>query len=182
MKEKSYLFETERLKAREFESGDKIFLSPFKEDPAQLKYMMFRLASDKEIDEFMDYALGQASEKPRKEYHLALEEKESGTFVGSVALMIEKKANTSAELGYWFHRGCWGKGYATEASLEMIRFGFGEAKLHRIWGECHTANKASARVMEKCGMKLEGEIREHVWFGDHYRSSYLYSILENEFT
>ena len=34
--------------------------------------------------------------------------------------------------------------------------------------------------MEKLGMRLEGTLREHAWMGDHYRSSYVYGILDRE--
>jgi ribosomal-protein-alanine N-acetyltransferase len=169
------------LLIREFEAGDREALLEFTRDPGQLKYMLFSLTTEKEVDDFLAFARTEAKKEKRNEWHLALEEKEKPGFMGSVALMIEKDSPSSAELGYWFKRSAWGKGYATEASRFMLELGFTSLRLHRIWGKCHVENPASARVMEKLGMRPEGRIREHVWLRDHYRSSLLFSILEDEY-
>lgn len=170
-----------RLHIREFTAGDRETLLEFTRQPDLLKYMIFSLATEKEVDEFLYMAADQAAREDRTDWHLALEEKDRPGFIGSVALMREKDAPSSAELGYWFRREAWGKGYATEASRFILEMGFTTIGLHRIWGKCHTENIASARVMEKLGMKREGTVREHVWMRDHYRSSRLYSMLEQEY-
>ena len=170
-----------RLYIREFNESDRPSLLEFAEDPSLLQFMLFNLGNDTEIDGFLTLAQAEANKENRMEWHFALEEKETRTFLGSVALMLEKDSPSSAELGYWFKRDAWGKGYATEASRFLLHVGFQSIGLHRIWGKCHVRNPASARVMEKLGMKLEGCIREHVWMRDHYRSSKIYSMLENEY-
>ncbi len=171
---------TERLRLREFSLRDEELLLPFARKPEQLRYMLFSLASEGEISSFLAHAIRQIDASPRLEYHLVLEDRTDSSFVGSVALMIEGDAPSSAELGYWLHESQWGKGYAAEASRAIVEFGFASLGLHRIWGKCHVDNAGSARVMEKCGMTLEGTIREHVWLRDHFRSSFLYSILKGE--
>ncbi|MGC1378222.1 MAG: GNAT family N-acetyltransferase [Anaerolineales bacterium] len=172
---------TGRLLIREFEASDREALIGFSRDPTQLQYMIFSLGTEKEIDDFLEFAQTKAREEKRAEWHLALEEKGKSGCIGSVALMIEKDSPSSAELGYWFKRSAWGKGYATEASRFMLHWGFKTVGLHRIWGKCHVDNSASAHVMEKLGMSLEGRMREHIWLRDHYRSSLLYSMLEHEY-
>jgi [ribosomal protein S5]-alanine N-acetyltransferase len=170
-----------RLVVREFENSDRAALIEFTEDPSQLQYMMFSLGTEKEVGDFLSFAQTEAKKEDRCEWHFAIEEKGKPGCIGSVALMMERESPCSAELGYWFKRGAWGKGYATEASRFMLHLGFKTLGFHRIWGKCHVKNPASAHVMEKLGMKLEGYIREHVWLRDHYRSSMLYSMLENEY-
>ena len=61
-----------------------------------------------------------------------------------------------AEVGYWVGVPFWGKGYTTEALKEMIRFGFDDFALQRIFAAHFASNPASGRVMEKAGMQLEG--------------------------
>jgi [ribosomal protein S5]-alanine N-acetyltransferase len=174
-------YESATLLIREFTPGDREALLGFARDPAQLQHMLFSLATEKEIDGFLAFVQAEARKDDRLEWHLALEEKGRGGCIGSVALMIEKQAPSSAELGYWFRRSAWGRGYATEASRFMLHLGFRALGLHRIWGKCHERNPASARVMEKIGMSREGQLREHVWLRDHYRTSLLFSMLEGEF-
>jgi ribosomal-protein-alanine N-acetyltransferase len=170
-----------QLLIREFTDSDRDALLEFTHDPKQLQLMLFSLSTEQEVDEFLAMAQREAQKEDRCEWHLALEEKDTPGFIGSVALMVGKEARSSAELGYWFKRSVWGHGYATEASRFMLEVGFSTLGLHRIWGKCHIKNPASARVMEKLGMQREGLIREHVWLRDHYRSSLLFSMLDHEY-
>jgi [ribosomal protein S5]-alanine N-acetyltransferase len=170
-----------RLFYREFNKMDRHQLVCFKDDPAQLKYMHFSICSDKEIEDFLHMAIEQAESRNRSQWHLAIAEKGKEDIIGSVALMVEKDSPSSAEIGYWFKKEYWGKGYASEATNAMITFGFKEIRLHRIWGKCHVDNPASAKVMKNNGMTYEGTLREHIWLRDHYRSSLIFSILESEY-
>ena len=81
--------------------------------------------------------------------------KETGNLMGVISLHPGEDL-LRAEVGYWVGVPFWGRGYTTEALIEMIRFGFDDFALQRIYA-CHFAsNPASGRVMEKAGMKLEG--------------------------
>ena len=53
-------------------------------------------------------------------------------------------------------------------------------KLNRIQGNCEVENPASARVMEKAGMKLEGVLRETHFLKGRWVSVRMYSILKRE--
>jgi [ribosomal protein S5]-alanine N-acetyltransferase len=172
----------DRLVIREFRVDDREDLMDFARDPSQLQYMLFKLGTEKELDDFLEYAQSTAKEKNRLEWHLALEEKGKPGCIGGVALMVEKDAPSSAEVGYWLKRTAWGQGHATEATRCMLEFGFLTLGLHRIWGKCHSENAASAHVMEKLGMAFEGRIREHAWLRDHYRTSLLYSMLDYDYS
>jgi RimJ/RimL family protein N-acetyltransferase len=84
------------------------------------------------------------------------------------------------ELGYWLGKPYWGMGYATEASREMLRYGFEELKLHRIFASHFKHNAASGRVLTKLGMRHEGCQREHLRKWDQFVDSELYGILRRE--
>jgi ribosomal-protein-alanine N-acetyltransferase len=58
------------------------------------------------------------------------------------------------ELIYGFDPAYWGRGFATEAALAIIEYGFDRLSFHSIAGSTDAANSASARVMERAGMKL----------------------------
>jgi [ribosomal protein S5]-alanine N-acetyltransferase len=57
------------------------------------------------------------------------------------------------EVGFLLDRSQWGKGFATEAALASLRFGFENFELSHIIALVHPENYASRRVIEKCGMK-----------------------------
>jgi ribosomal-protein-alanine N-acetyltransferase len=174
--------DTGRLIVREFSLSDRDALLHFVRVPDQLKFMMFSLKDEAEVDSFLSMAVTHTAESGRREFHLAVDRKthNGNEFIGSVALMGSKENPAEAELGYYFYQSAWGQGYACEASAAVLEYGFSVLGLHRVWGKCHTRNTGSARVMEKLGMKGEGTMREHVWMGDHWRSSSLFGILEDE--
>jgi [ribosomal protein S5]-alanine N-acetyltransferase len=64
--------------------------------------------------------------------------------------------------GYVLARRCWGNGYMVEALKPLVEWGLNNPKIHRIWAFCDIDNRASARVLEKLGMREEGVLRR--WF------------------
>jgi len=50
----------------------------------------------------------------------------------------------------------WGRGIAIEAVKQLLGFGFGELRLHRIWATCLPENPGSARVLERVGVRRDG--------------------------
>jgi RimJ/RimL family protein N-acetyltransferase len=85
----------------------------------------------------------------------------TGELIGSIGLRIGR-SHARAELGYWIGVPYWGRGYATEAAVAIIAFGFEELRLNRIYAQHMVGNPASGRVMQKAGMRHEGTLRQHV--------------------
>jgi RimJ/RimL family protein N-acetyltransferase len=98
-----------------------------------------------------------------------------GPLVGAIGLEIAK-AHDRAELGYWIGVPYWGKGYATEASIELIRYGFETLGLNRIHAAHFAKNPASGRVLEKVGMTREGMLPQHLKRFGEYQDSVLYGL------
>jgi len=85
-----------------------------------------------------------------------------------------------ADIGYELSPRQWSRGYATEVARAVVRFGFTELGLHRVWLTCIVDNVGSARVLEKLGMRLEGRLRDKEYFGGRWWDTLLYAILEDE--
>jgi RimJ/RimL family protein N-acetyltransferase len=117
---------------------------------------------------------------PRTAYHLAIVLEAAGELIGSCRIEIRSAAHGTGDLGYVLARRAWGQGYATEAIRALVEFGFGRLALHRIWATCDVENRASARVLEKVGMRREGHLRQNVRRKGEWRDSYLYAILAPE--
>jgi RimJ/RimL family protein N-acetyltransferase len=77
----------------------------------------------------------------------------TGAFLGWCGL--RRQPDGEIDLGYRYKRTAWGKGYATEAALACLRFGFEGASLQRIIARAHVENAASIRIMQKIGMRFE---------------------------
>jgi RimJ/RimL family protein N-acetyltransferase len=84
------------------------------------------------------------------------------------------------DIGYELSPKHWGRGYATEAARAIVRFGFTELKLYRIWSWCIADNVGLARVLEKVGMRLEGRLRDKEYLKGRWWDTLLYAILEHE--
>ena len=110
------------------------------------------------------------------QYNFAIDD---GQLAGSIGLRLTP-AFDRAEAGYWLGIPFWGRGYATEALGALIRFGFEELQLHRIYAGYFSRNDASGKVMIKNGLKYEGTLRQHVKKWGEYVDVVYYGILREE--
>ena len=110
----------------------------------------------------------------------AIVEMGENAVIGAIAMSLNA-THRRAELGYWIGVPYWGKGYCTEAAQAMLDYGFRELDLHRIYAHHMKANPASGRVMEKIGMKLEGELVDHVLKGGVFHAYITYGIIRPDY-
>ena len=79
--------------------------------------------------------------------------KETHEFLGWCGLKKDEPSQ-EIDLGFRFFKRNWGKGYATEASLGCIFYGFGTLKISKIIGRVYKDNLASIHVLKKCKFKI----------------------------
>jgi [ribosomal protein S5]-alanine N-acetyltransferase len=111
--------------------------------------------------------------------HFAITVRESSQLVGSIGLQIHP-IHSYAEMGYWVGVPYWGNGYCTEAVGAVIKYGFEDKGLNRIYAVHFKRNPASGRVMQKNGMVYEGCLHQHVRKWDGYEDLMQYGILQTE--
>jgi len=171
--------QTERLELREFEESDLDAIHAYASDPEVVRYMAWGPNTPEQTREFLHAKLAEQRGGERRAFGLAVVERQSGALIGSVGLRLNE-SGTQAALGYCFSRRVWGQGYATEAAGAMLRFGFEELGLHRIHATCDPRDVASARVLEKIGMRREGHFVQQKRQKGRWRDSYCYAILRRE--
>jgi ribosomal-protein-alanine N-acetyltransferase len=93
--------------------------------------------------------------------YLAFDRSSEGRLLGSTGLAF--KSQVCAATGYVFAERAWSKGFATESLTAMVQLAqsLGVQRLEAI---CHVEHRASAHVMEKCGLNYEGVLRAHTRF------------------
>ena len=106
--------------------------------------------------------------------------RDGGVYVGDVAFHWVSVQHRTGEVGFTLDPAFQGLGYATEASRALLDWGFGTFGLHRIIGRTEARNVASARVLEKLGMRLEAHLVENEWIKDEWQSELVYAILDRE--
>ena len=100
--------------------------------------------------------------------------------LGDRAADVNNDTDT-VEIGYCIGSGYWGMGYVTEAVAAVIQFFFEEVKANRIEAKYDTRNKASGRVLEKCGLTYEGTLRSYERIQSGITDVCIYSILAEDY-
>jgi len=110
----------------------------------------------------------------------AIDSKAEVRLIGATGLRIEV-AQRRAELGYWIGRHWWGQGFATEASRALVAWAFERLGLQRVFARHFASNPASGRVLEKIGMRREGQLRRHIIKWGRFEDIVMYGVLADEF-
>jgi RimJ/RimL family protein N-acetyltransferase len=112
--------------------------------------------------------------------NLAIDLRSTGELIGDSLLALHSVANRQGEIGFVLHPDHHGNGYATEASRSLLRIAFEELGLHRVIGQTEARNAASARVLEKLGMRREAHLVENEFVKGEWQSELIYAILDRE--
>jgi RimJ/RimL family protein N-acetyltransferase len=159
--------ETPRLILRQFTEDDVDNLVALDRDPDVMRFINGGFASSRQAitEKFLPDILSYYEEYDNLGFW-AIVEKSSREFIGWVVLRPESRFRMAVllnvvepdamELGYRLRKVSWGKGYATEASQALIERALKE-NIPKIIAWALPENKASIRVMEKLGMKLQQE-------------------------
>ena len=123
--------------------------------------------------------VAQARKRPRLQFQLAIAGP-SGELMGSCGIRITSSLERQGSFGCELGPNYWKQGYAQEAGHAMLSFGFGELKLHRVYAETISENRAAIALARKLGMRVEAELRENRWFRDRWWNSTILSIREGD--
>lgn len=99
-----------------------------------------------------------------------------GTIVGGCGIGIGSLP-WSGNLGYWLRTGHTGKGYATEATKLLARFGIHQLHLKRIEIVASSKNISSQRVAERAGAYQEGVLRNRLLINGKFHDAVVYSFI-----
>ncbi len=103
------------------------------------------------------------------------------TLIGLSGLKDVNLLNQSAEFYNIIDEAYWGKGYGTECTKLMIRYGFLELNLNRIQTQDMEESIGGCRADEKAGFKYEGTLREVIPRFGKFHNVRVYSMLRNEY-
>ena len=164
------ILETERLLLREITPEDFEDLFTMNSDPVVMKYVGDgSTRSHEQMIVELDMLISHYTRKPGLGIWATIL-KETNAFVGASGLVYYDNT-PEIEIGYRILKDYWNKGYATEASFGLLKYGFENLGLNRLVSSAHTENLASRRVMEKIGMK-------HIDNREHYGCLQAYYEIE----
>ena len=105
----------------------------------------------------------------------------SQEFIGEMGLILSPERFQKAEISYSISPAHWNQGYATEAVKKGLEFAFITLRLHRIEAGVAVANLSSIRVLEKVGMKREGQHKQILPLPSGWSDNYSYAILREDY-
>lgn len=112
-------------------------------------------------------------------YSFAIERRDDGLLMGAIGVVPDQRHNR-AEIGYWLGVDYWNRGYMSEAARRAVAFGFADLGLRRIQATCLPRNPASARVMQRAGMRYEGLLRSYTYKDGVYEDIAMYAIVRGD--
>ena len=167
---------TDRLLLREFVVDDWPAVLAYQQNPRYLRLYPWTERTEAEARDFVRMFVDQQAESPRRKFQLAVSLPDSGLLIGNCGIRRKPENDWEADIGYELAPDYWGRGYATEAARAIVSFGFRELGLHRISSWCIADNAASARVLERVGLKLEGQLRQNEYFKGRWWDTLRYGM------
>ena len=104
----------------------------------------------------------------------------SGEAIGLCALEAIDSRTRAAELGIWIGRPHWDRGYGTDATRTICRYGVRSLNLHRIQLHVIRDNTRAVRAYEKAGFRPEGTLREAMFLGGRRVDLLVMGLLSRE--
>ncbi len=173
--------ETERLILRSFRDEDLETFLRYRNDPLVAEYQGWSIPYSREKG--LAFLAQMASATPGTAgqwYQIALEVKSTGAMIGDCAFGLLDEDPQQAEIGFSLAREYQRMGYAAEAVTALLGYLFETLGLHRVRAICDEENSASARLMERVGMRQEAHFIENLYFKGRWSSEYWYAMLRRE--
>ncbi|WP_368497922.1 GNAT family N-acetyltransferase [Herbiconiux sp. A18JL235] len=176
-----YPVATPRLDLRPHRAGDLDDLMRYHSDPEVVRYIPWPVRTPDQIREAIASRAKQGVvSAPGQWLVLAMELRAEHRVIGEVLLKFDSETDARGELGYAMAADVAGHGYATEAAHEMLRLAFDEFGLHRVIARLDARNDASARLLERLGMRREAHFVKDEFFKGEWTDTLVYAMLAEE--
>jgi RimJ/RimL family protein N-acetyltransferase len=178
--------ETERLYLRPYQSGDgpMLYAAGVRNRAHLAEFesgnILMHLKNEVQAEEIIENLI--ADWAGNKCFFIGIFEKGSGQWVGQVYVGPTNWDLPEFTIGFAADVNYEGNGYISEAVIAVLRMLFINMGAHRIKSDCHENNVRSWRLLERCGFRREGHLRENKRNADgSFRGDYLYGLLRREF-
>lgn len=175
------ILDTERLLLRPYrtEDAEAVFHVVSRREIAETTIMVPHPYPRRKVDGWIHFIRANIEKGTGFEFGLFFKDGRL-SYIGNCGLVGISKEHRNAELVYFIHPDFWNRGFATEACKRIIRFGFEELGLERIYGRCMAKNTGSRRVMEKAGFRYEGLGRHEVFKWGRFEDVARFGLIRSE--
>lgn len=171
---------TERLILRNYHENDLENLHRLKSDPLVWKYSSNNSTNDVDDTRIILANLIKKYSEGINDFQ-ALFLKSTDEYIGEAGILSMNKKNQRVVIGYNLIPKYWGKGYATEIILALVKYLFDQENTERIEALVLEENMASRRVLEKSGFLAEGLLRNFAYIDNNYCNVYYYGLIRKDY-
>ncbi|WP_195986230.1 GNAT family N-acetyltransferase [Clostridium sp. D33t1_170424_F3] len=170
----------------------RLLLRPFVIEDIQPAF--YNWTSDDRVTEFLRWPTHQNSmitERVLKDwianykndsfYQWAIILKEINEPIGTISVVDMDERINKVHIGYCIGRRWWNTGYTSEAFSNIIPFLFNDVKVERIESQHDPNNPNSGKVMEKCGLIYEGNLRKSDWSNKGIVDACMYGLVAEDY-
>lgn len=181
MPKDTYIFKSERLGFRNWNSKDLDEFVKLNSDKEVMEYFPELLSKKKVVD--LIEKLKHHFKKNGFTYY-ATEVLETKEFIGMIGLAHQKYKTIytpAIDIGWRLKKSAWGNGYATEGAKRCLEYAFNELNIQKVIAVCTVHNKKSEKVMQKIGMVKKGSfMHPEVSMYPEYQHHFCYQIHKPE--
>ncbi len=169
-----------RIRLRPFERDDLTRSVVWINDPDVRDGIAMYLPMSLE-DEVKWYETMIQADKHERVFAIDARKDEGWRHIGSMGFHHIDWRSGQAEFGIMIgEKEYWSQGYGTDAVKTLVRFGFDELNLKRVWLRVFDFNKRAVRCYEKAGFVLEGRLRQHHYHAGQYCDELIMGLLREE--
>ena len=155
-----FTIETERLRLRELNGNDEKFLYDILSDKETMQYYPAPFDLDR-VRKSIQRSINSYKENKFGLWGIIL--KEQNRFIGECGITKQDiDGAVVPEIGYHINKKFWKKGFATEASIACLNYGFEKLKLSEIYIHTYIKNIPSIKVAEKLNMNRIKEFEKYI--------------------
>jgi RimJ/RimL family protein N-acetyltransferase len=173
--------ETDRLTLRRYVEDDYDDLLKLQSNPDVTRFLLYDVRTPEQVKETLAGRLADVPmDRDGQALTVAVILRDTGQHVGEVVLFMNSVEQRTGELGYVFHPESHGRGFAAEASVELLRLGFEELGMHRIIARLDARNTGSVNLLKRLGLRQEAHFVKNEYLKGEWTDELVFAMLAEE--
>jgi RimJ/RimL family protein N-acetyltransferase len=172
---------TPRLRLRPFRDGDDHELVELTSDEDSFAYLHWLPHGEEDVREWLGREKLVRLGQPGRVLSLGVELTDGARLMGIVTLHFTDFENRQAGFSLMIDQAFRRKGYALETVRAMLGFCFKGIRLHRVVASNDSRNEAAVALLEKAGMRREGEFIKDQLVKSDWTTTVWHAMLDEEF-
>jgi RimJ/RimL family protein N-acetyltransferase len=173
--------ETDRLTLRRYLATDYDDLLKLQSNDDVTRFLLYDSKTPEQVRKSIAVRLADAPmDADGQALTLAVILRETGQHVGEVTLFVTSVEHRGGEIGFVFHPDFHGRGFAAEASAELLRLGFSELGMHRIIGRLDARNSGSAALLKRLGLRQEAHFVSNEFLKGEWTDELVFALLADD--